>query len=47
MDIKFENWGPSLGIYRRIFLSFGWGIFGHVMRLIKTNRAQTNTFDGL
>ena len=33
VDVRFANWGISLGVYPRIFPSFSWGIFDHVMRL--------------
>ena len=33
VDVRFENWGISLGWYSRISPSFSWGKFSHVLRL--------------
>lgn len=33
IDVRFENWGILARVYPRIFPSFNWGPFGHLMGL--------------
>jgi len=37
----FENWGNLT----RIFFSFSWGIFRHVMRLDQSRPSENNSMD--
>lgn len=33
IDVRFENWRILARVYPRIFPSFNWGPFGHLMGL--------------
>lgn len=46
IDVRFENWGILARVYPRIFPSFNWGPFGHLMGLhLSREREKGNLLD--